>query len=562
MQMKMQMKMSQQLIMTPQLQQAIKLLQLSRTELEELIEQTLIENPVLEEGIDMDTFPNKTDDSAETAETAESPEVVADTEDFETARENEQENNDQDEIDWQQYIEQVEQFGGYQERRYNIASDDEDSPSIEATAAQTESLADHLVWQLDMQELSPLEYRTGAFLIGNIDDDGFLVTSVRELLESQRDLYDQINQSYIKGELAELPEIDADLLDLRFQTGKTTQKKKNKKEDIADFEQYEEIPEEEPKRPEVSAAACSFVEYVLGIIQQFNPNGVGARSLQECLLIQLDILGESENLCSRIVKHDMPLLESKDLKKIARRQKQDLEQVIESYRLIMSLEPKPGREFIPNPSHHYIIPDVYIYQKDNEYKVALNSAGMPRLRINNYYKDLSNTMEDDGSLTKDYILEKVKAGQWLLKSIEQRQKTIYRVTKSILRFQKKFFEHGINFLRPLVLKDVAEDIDVHESTVSRITTNKYVHTPQGIFELKYFFTSGIDQGRGDAVSSKRIKDMIMQMVQKEDLKSPYTDLQIADILERQSGIKVARRTVAKYREALNILPSNKRKQLF
>ncbi|MDG1177593.1 MAG: RNA polymerase factor sigma-54 [SAR324 cluster bacterium] len=562
MQMKMQMKMSQQLIMTPQLQQAIKLLQLSRTELEELIEQTLIENPVLEEGIDMDTFPNKTDDSAETAETAESPEVVADTEDFETARENEQENNDQDEIDWQQYIEQVEQFGGYQERRYNIASDDEDSPSIEATAAQTESLADHLVWQLDMQELTPLEYRTGAFLIGNIDDDGFLVTSVRELLESQRDLYDQINQSYIKGELAELPEIDTDLLDLRFQTGKTTQKKKNKKEDNADFEEYEIIPEEEPKRPEVSAAACSFVEHVLGIIQHFNPNGVGARSLQECLLIQLDILGESENLCSRIVKHDMPLLESKDLKKIARRHKQDLEQVIESYRLIMSLEPKPGREFIPNPSHHYIIPDVYIYQKDNEYKVALNSAGMPRLRINNYYKDLSNTMEDDGSLTKDYILEKVKAGQWLLKSIEQRQKTIYRVTKSILRFQKKFFEHGINFLRPLVLKDVAEDIDVHESTVSRITTNKYVHTPQGIFELKYFFTSGIDQGRGDAVSSKRIKDMIMQMVQKEDLKSPYTDLQIADILERQSGIKVARRTVAKYREALNILPSNKRKQLF
>ena len=562
MQMKMQMKMSQQLIMTPQLQQAIKLLQLSRTELEELIEQTLIENPVLEEGIDMDTFPNKTDDSAETAETAESPEVVADTEDFETARENEQENNDQDEIDWQQYIEQVEQFGGYQERRYNIASDDEDSPSIEATAAQTESLADHLVWQLDMQELTPLEYRTGAFLIGNIDDDGFLVTSVRELLESQRDLYDQINQSYIKGELAELPEIDADLLDLKFQTGKTTQKKKNKKEDNADFEEYEIIPEEESKRPEVSAAACSFVEHVLGIIQHFNPNGVGARSLQECLLIQLDILGESENLCSRIVKHDMPLLESKDLKKIARRQKQDLEQVIESYRLIMSLEPKPGREFIPNPSHHYIIPDVYIYQKDNEYKVALNSAGMPRLRINNYYKDLSDTMEDDGSLTKDYILEKVKAGQWLLKSIEQRQKTIYRVTKSILRFQKKFFEHGINFLRPLVLKDVAEDIDVHESTVSRITTNKYVHTPQGIFELKYFFTSGIDQGRGDAVSSKRIKDMIMQMVQKEDLKSPYTDLQIADILERQSGIKVARRTVAKYREALNILPSNKRKQLF
>ena len=562
MQMKMQMKMSQQLIMTPQLQQAIKLLQLSRAELEELIEQTLIENPVLEEGIDMDTFPNKTEDSQETTETAESPEVVADTDDFETARENEPEKKDQDEIDWQQYIEQVEQFGGYQERRYNVASEDEERPSIEATAAQTESLADHLVWQLDMLDLSKLEYLAGAHLIGNIDDDGFLVTSIRELLESQRDLYDQIVAKHKSGDLPDLPEIDPDMLDLKFQSGKPTQKKKNKKEDPSDFVEEVNVLEEEPKKTELLSAACSFVENVLVKIQQFNPNGVGARSLQECLLIQLDILGESGNLCSRIVKNDMPLLESKDLKKIARRQKQDIEQVIEAYRLIMSLEPKPGREFIANPSHHYIIPDVYIYQKDHEYKVALNSAGMPRLRISNYYKDLSNTLEDDGSLTKDYILEKVKAGQWLLKSIEQRQKTIYRVTKSILRFQKEFFEKGIHYLRPLVLKDVAEDIDVHESTVSRITTNKYVHTPQGIFELKYFFTSGIDQGRGEAVSSKRIKDMIMQMVQKENLKSPYTDLQIADVLERKSGIKVARRTVAKYREALNILPSNKRKQLF
>ena len=562
MQMKMQMKMSQQLIMTPQLQQAIKLLQLSRAELEELIEQTLIENPVLEEGIDMDTFPDKTEDSQETTETAESPEVVADTDDFETARENEPEKKDQDEIDWQQYIEQVEQFGGYQERRYNVASEDEEGPSIEATAAQTESLADHLVWQLDMLDLSKLEYLAGAHLIGNIDNDGFLVTSIRELLESQRDLYDQIVAKHKSGDLPDLPEIDPDMLDLKFQSGKPTQKKKNKKEEPSDFVEEVNVLEEEPKKTELLSAACSFVENVLVKIQQFNPNGVGARSLQECLLIQLDILGESGNLCSRIVKNDMPLLESKDLKKIARRQKQDIEQVIEAYRLIMSLEPKPGREFIANPSHHYIIPDVYIYQKDHEYKVALNSAGMPRLRISNYYKDLSNTLEDDGSLTKDYILEKVKAGQWLLKSIEQRQKTIYRVTKSILRFQKEFFEKGIHYLRPLVLKDVAEDIDVHESTVSRITTNKYVHTPQGIFELKYFFTSGIDQGRGEAVSSKRIKDMIMQMVQKENLKSPYTDLQIADVLERKSGIKVARRTVAKYREALNILPSNKRKQLF
>ncbi|MBS1256307.1 MAG: RNA polymerase sigma-54 factor [Deltaproteobacteria bacterium] len=561
MQMKMQMKMSQQLIMTPQLQQAIKLLQLSRAELEELIEQTLIENPVLEEGMDMDTFPSKTENTQEQAESEETPEVVTETEEFETARENEQENAVQDEIDWQQYIEQIEQFGGYQERRYNVVSDDEESPSIEITAAQTESLADHLMWQLDMHKLTPLEHQTGAHLIGNIDDDGFLVTSIRELLESQQGLYNQINTNLNSQEPKKDMEFDADLFDMKFQSGKTTQKKKNI-EDETFLNEHEKSVVEEPVKPEISPAACCYVESVLNKIQQFNPNGVGARSLQESLLIQLEILGEGDSLSSRIVKNDMQFLESKDLKKIARRQKQDIEQVIQSYRLIMSLEPKPGREFIANPSHHYIIPDVYIYQKDNEYKVALNSAGMPRLRISNYYKDLSNNLEDDGSLTKDYIMEKVKAGQWLLKSIEQRQKTIYRVTKSILRFQKKFFEKGIHYLRPLVLKDVAEDIDVHESTVSRITTNKYVHTPQGIFELKYFFTSGIDQARGEAVSSKRIKDMILQMVQKEDLKSPYTDLQIADVLERQSGIKVARRTVAKYREALNILPSNKRKQLF
>ncbi len=562
MQMKMQMKMSQQLIMTPQLQQAIKLLQLSRAELEELIEQTLIENPVLEEGMDMDTFPNKNEEPQESSETEETPEVVSDTEEFETARENEQEDSVQDEIDWQQYIEQIEQFGGYNERRYNVNNDDEDSPSIDITAAQTESLADHLMWQLDMLKLTPLEYEVGAHLIGNIDDDGFLVTSINELLELQQDLYSRIIKKHKKRELPELPEVDADLCNLKFQSSKTSHKKKNRQDNDPSLNEDGTLIDEETEKPEILTPACAFVESVLNKIQQFNPNGVGARSLQESLLIQLEMLGESDNLSSRIVKNDMQFLESKDLKKIARRQKQDIEQVIDSYRLIMSLEPKPGREFISNPSHHYIIPDVYIYQKDNEYKVALNSVGMPRLRISNYYKDLSNSMEDDGSLTKDYIMEKVKAGQWLLKSIEQRQKTIYRVTKSILRFQKKFFDKGIHYLRPLVLKDVAEDIDVHESTVSRITTNKYVHTPQGIFELKYFFTSGIDQARGEAVSSKRIKDMILQMVQKENLKSPYTDLQIADVLERQSGIKVARRTVAKYREALNILPSNKRKQLF
>ena len=197
-----------------------------------------------------------------------------------------------------------------------------------------------------------------------------------------------------------------------------------------------------------------------------------------------------------------------------------------------------------------------------QYRVALNNGGIPRLKINDYYRQLGESGTPGSALTQEYIQEKIKAGNWLMKSIEQRQKTIFRVTKSILKHQYEFFDNGINDLRPLVLKDVAEDIDVHESTVSRITTNKYVHTPQGIFELKYFFTSGIDQGSGEVISSKKIKDMIQKIITAEDPREPLTDIQIAEILSKESKIKVARRTVAKYREALNLLPSNKRKQLF
>ena len=561
MQMKMQMKLNQQLIMTPQLQQAIKLLQLSHNELEELIEQTLVENPVLEEGMDIDSSPNR--ETPATEENLETPEVASGTEDFESAREVEKEEIEQQDIDWQQYVEQVDQLGGYQSTRIRPGtSGDDEAPSLEATLAQSESLSDHLNWQLGMNDLLPIEFRIGVELIGNFEDDGYLVTSIREILETRRDLQDQILKELKAGIINCDLEVDESLFDKKYSPVKAVMAKKSKEVVPPVFEEEEEVSDLENEMEPVSLEACRFVEQVLRKIQTFDPNGIGARSLQECLLVQLRILGKSDSLCYRIIEHDMNLLESKDLKKIARRQKQDLDQVIDAYRLIMSLEPKPGRAFIPNPSQHYIVPDVYIYQNQDKYKVALNANGIPRLRISSYYRDLCDTMEDDGSLTKEYIHEKIKAGQWLLKSIEQRQKTIFRVTKSILKFQKEFFEKGIHYLRPLVLKDVAEDIDVHESTVSRITTNKFVHTPQGIFELKYFFTSGIDQGGGEAVSSKRIKDMIQQMVQNENPRTPYTDLQIADILHRRSGIKVARRTVAKYREALNILPSNKRKQLF
>lgn len=558
--MKLQMRLSQQLIMTPQLQQAIKLLQLSRSELEELVDQALIENPVLEEGIDIDSDP-VSPSSSENTENQESLTAPADQELFESAKSTEKERS-AEEVDWQMYLE----FGSpsYESSRRNS---DEEPPSVEATLAQGKNLTDHLMWQLDMLEWSPLEHEIGAYIIGNINDDGYLTISVRELLDANPELHQLIEKWILKN-----PVSDADLsmstLDFKYRVEKV-KLSESLPEELPEFDMDSE-DEESTEIPEptiimshpISPEMVHVVENLVQQIQQFEPNGVGARSLQECLLIQLRALSLQNHLCYRIVERDMVALESKDLRKIARKHKEEVETIKEAWKLIVALEPKPGRAYHP-ASSHYIIPDVYIYKFNGEYKVALNESGLPRLRISNYYRSLADTMQvNKGNLDREYIQEKIKAGQWLMKSIEQRQKTIYRVTEGILKFQQEFFDKGINYLRPLVLKDIAEDIDVHESTVSRITTNKYVHTPQGIFELKYFFTSGIHQDDGEAVSSKRIKDMIQQLIQKEDAQTPYTDIQLAQILYENSSIRVARRTVAKYREALNILPSNKRKQLF
>ncbi len=552
MEMKLQMRLSQQLIMTPQLQQAIKLLQLSRTELEELIEQSLIENPVLEEGIDMDTNPSPEDETY----SADAPELSEEPEPFESAKEIQKEQPSED-VDWQQFVE----FGGSQSDRRGSGS--EEYPSLEATLAQSQSLSDHLLWQLDMFDLDDLEHEVGVNLVGNIGDDGYLTVSIREVLESNLELHREI-EAWTQAHSIDTSDFDSSDIDSKYQTTKVTIEASTKAADPPVFREEENDSNDSVDEPvEISIEEVCFVNNVLKRIQQFDPPGVGARSLRECLLVQLELLEMKHDLSYQIVKDDMSLLECKDLKKIARRHKESLELVIEAYKLIMSLEPKPGRAFGSTSAHNYIIPDVFIYRTNTgAFKVTLNGGGVPRLRISGYYKNLVEHMEEDGNLTKEYIQEKIKAGQWLMKSIEQRQKTIYRVTQSILKFQQDFFEKGINFLKPLVLKDVAEDISVHESTVSRITTNKYVHTPQGIFELKYFFTSGIEQGGGEAVSSKRIKDMIEQLIQHEEPRSPYTDLQIAKILYEKNQIRVARRTVAKYREALNILPSNKRKQLF
>ena len=300
------------------------------------------------------------------------------------------------------------------------------------------------------------------------------------------------------------------------------------------------------------------VEKVLTVLQGFDPIGVCARNLQESLLIQAKYYGCDDPVVTEIIKNHINHLENKNYKAIAKALKVSIEHVVAAVNVIKGLEPRPGREFSDDTSH-YINPDIYVYKIEDDFVVVLNDDGMPKLRVNNFYH---HAMGKGGMLAgsaREYMQEKMRAAAWLIKSIQQRQKTIYRVMESILKHQRAFFEKGIAHLKPMILKDVAEDIEMHESTISRVTTNKYVYTPQGIFELKYFFNSSINRVNGDAVASASVQERIRQIVEGEDPKKPYSDEKISQILEA-SNIDIARRTVAKYREMMKILPSNKRKQ--
>lgn len=300
------------------------------------------------------------------------------------------------------------------------------------------------------------------------------------------------------------------------------------------------------------------VQKVLTVLQGFDPIGVCARNLQESLLIQAKYYGCDDPVVTDIIKNHINHLENKNYKAIAKALKVSIEHVVAAVNVIKGLEPRPGREFSDDASH-YINPDIYVYKIEDDFVIVLNDDGMPKLRVNNFYH---HAMGKGGMLAgsaREYMQEKMRAAAWLIKSIQQRQKTIYRVMESILKHQRAFFERGIAHLKPMILKDVAEDIEMHESTISRVTTNKYVYTPQGIFELKYFFNSSINRVSGDAVASASVQERIRQIIEGEDPKKPYSDEKISQILEA-SNIDIARRTVAKYREMMKILPSNKRKQ--
>ncbi|MCJ7615437.1 MAG: RNA polymerase factor sigma-54, partial [Desulfobacterales bacterium] len=319
---------------------------------------------------------------------------------------------------------------------------------------------------------------------------------------------------------------------------------------------YLDIPVEELIK--TSGSSPDKVNQVLSLIKTFDPIGVGASDLKECLLIQAKHFKVDNTIVTDIIENHVNHLENKNYKIIARALKVDIQDVISAVNIIKEFEPKPGRIFsVEEPQ--YINPDIFVYKFEDGFLILLNDDGIPKLHVSSFYKQSIGRGGKLSDKAKEYLRDKIRSASWLIKSIHQRQKTIYKVMESILKFQREFFENGIAHLKPMVLRDVAEDIGMHESTISRVTTNKYVYTPQGIFELKYFFNSSINRINGDAIASASVHEKIRQIILNEDVRKPYSDDKITKLL-KESNINIARRTVAKYREMMKLLSSNKRKQ--
>jgi RNA polymerase sigma-54 factor len=433
----------------------------------------MVENPMLEE------IPVEDVQVAEAQTTEEKPE----------AKPEQQKTDSWDDADYQYF------FGEYLDDGYRPKMPQEvrELPPIENTLSTTSSLSDHLLWQLSLQTDDATVREIGEAIIGNLNDDGYLVASLDEL-----------------AAMGPWP-----------------------------IEQ---------------------VEAALTMVQGFDPVGVAARDLQECMMLQLRHLGLAGTPSERIVTDHLKALQNHQVAEISRKLGLSIEDLREHVEVIRHLDPKPGLRFNPTPSQ-YVTPDVFVEKIDDEYVVFLNEDGLPQMRISPTYRRLLDKDGNHGEETRAYVRDKFNAARWLIKSVQQRQNTIYKVARSIVNFQREFLDQGIEHLRPLVLRDVANDIGMHESTVSRVVTNKYMHTPQGVFEMKYFFHSGISSSYGESVSSVTIKQRIKKIIESEDAKKPLSDSKIVSILQRE-GLVLARRTIAKYREELKIPTSNQRKVLY
>jgi len=464
---------TQRMIMTPMLQQAIGLLQLSRLELVQELRQQMEQNPLLEEV------------QEEIEEARLSQEQEAQEPEKETPAETEAAERIED-FDWDNYLQDASDY------RPQIPREELERFDAELHLTKPRSLVDHLLFQLHLSTSDAELLRLGTLLIGNLDETGYLKEPLEEIATA-------------------------------------------------------------------AGVTVDGLEAALRLVQSFEPTGVGARNLRECLLLQVDTRPELHPLAKDLIASHLDELERRNWERLAEKLKVSVKEIQEALESIATLEPKPGRTF-GTEDPRYITPDVYIVKVDSEFIVLLNDEGLPRLRVSPYYRTILADKAGNAKEVREYIEGRMRSALWLIRSIEQRQRTLYKVAASLVKFQREFLERGITALRPLTLKEVAEDISMHESTVSRVTTNKYVQTPQGLFELKYFFHRGVPGTQGDNVSSLKVKDLIFKLLTIEDSGRPLSDQRIVELLRREHSIEIARRTVAKYRSQLKIPSSSRRKR--
>jgi RNA polymerase sigma-54 factor len=476
---RLELRLSQKLILTPQLQQSIKLLQLPLLELTQDINQELMNNPMLEEGPENEPAPKQeaTVGSSEEAPYKEpSNDIEAPLEKmFGFTTDN--------------YFEERESDG--RDLGYFGDNSEETTPYFERKR-EKEDLYEHLLWQLRLSHASENIGRVSEMIINNLNQDGYLQASLEEI--------------------AALAEVD-----------------------------------------------LKTVEEALSFVQEFDPTGVSARNLQECLLLQLKPLNLQGTLVEKILSESFAELEQKKFKQLASKLKMPIEEIFEAIKIIEGLEPRPARNFSGDEPVH-IIPDVYVEESDGQFRITLNDDGIPKLRLSHYYRKLLANKKSLGPEEKQFLEDKLRSAVWLLKSLDQRNKTIYRVTESILDFQGDFFRKGFSHLKPLNLKVIAEDLGLHESTISRVTSNKYIQCPQGLLSFRFFFSNAVPMA-GGSISSSTVKNIIKTIIENEDPQKPLNDKKIIDILN-EKDIKLARRTAAKYREELKIPSHTKRKKWY
>jgi len=476
-----QLKLAQKLIMTPQLRQAIKLLQLNHLELEGALQAEIEQNPALEEDLSQNEAEASSPSLSSTYEASSASEQESDVTDRVAVSDN------LTDVNWEDYANKFDSDFSFAHETPAA-----DAPSQFDFISEKPGLAAHLQWQLAHSELTKDEMEVALYIIGNLNRFGFLEASLEEIM---RDC-----------------DCDADT-----------------------------------------------ATYVLDTIQELDPPGIAARDVGESLLLQLQRLDNAPPLCAEIVKNHLALLANRNYRELMRLTGGKKDEVVAACNFIArELTPYPGLPF-SNEATKYIAPDVYVEKIDGDYHIRLNDEGVPALVVSGDYRKM---LKEGKKLSRDdrlYVAENVRNAEWFIKAVQQRQRTIVKVMESILKFQYDFFERGPAYLKPMVLREVAEDIGMHESTVSRVTSNKYAETPQGIYELKYFFSTAIPRDGDEALAAESIKARIRVMIQEEDKSNPLSDSDISDRLAKDN-IQIARRTVAKYREQMKIMPVKHRKQ--